>query len=173
MKLCRLTTFTSGSSIAVKSKTKIIRMRTRWPHLSEAVVNLRGQAARFIGVGLLSYALGLSMSAVLREALHFSAEHAVALTLAVLLVLNFWLSRRFVFLAGGAAIRQFARFGVTSLAMRAGEYALFYALMHLLRLHYLSAFTAALLISNVLKFVLYRQLVFRPDRRTEVSTPRA
>ena len=136
-------------------------MRHRLHAFFRSTVRLRGEAWRFVGFGLFSYALGLGFAFVFREVFHLPAQRSVALTLAILFVLNFWLSRRFVFRAAGHAGRQFLTFVVTSLAMRGGEYALFHLLFQALHLHYLAALTAALVISNGIKFFLYRTVVFR------------
>jgi putative flippase GtrA len=121
---------------------------------------LRSEAGRFLGVGMLSYSLGLGLSALFREGLGLPAEYSVALTLAILFLINFWLSRRYVFRAGGDARKQFALFVITASAMRGGEYAAFYLLFQFAHLHYLAALTSAMVISNGLKFFLYRALVF-------------
>jgi putative flippase GtrA len=132
-------------------------VRNRWLETRR----IRSEAARYIGIGLIAYALGLGLAALFRERLEFSAELSIALTLVTLLVANFWLSRRLVFRAEGNTVRQFVAFVATSLGMRMGEYVLFYMLLKLLHLHYLIAFTIALMMSNGLKFCLYRSLVFR------------
>lgn len=136
-------------------------MRYFWHTLVATAVRLRGEAGRYVCAGLVSYTLGLGLSALFREGLRFTEEHAVALTLTILFLINFWLSRRFVFRADGSATKQFALFAATSFGMRAGEYGMFYIFLQFLHLHYLAALTAALLISNALKFFLYRTLVFR------------
>lgn len=126
------------------------------------------EAALFVGLGLLSYALGAGIAALSREVLGLSADIAVAISLATLVVVNFYLNRLLVFRGRrGSARQEFAKFIAASIAMRGFEYCLILALMRVAHLHYLAAYTVALLVSNVLKFTVYRALVFR--RAPEVA----
>lgn len=122
---------------------------------------LLSEASRFVGFGVVSYGLGLGLSALFREVIGLHEKVAVALTLAILLIFNFWLSRRFVFRSNGNARNQFVLFVGTSFVMRLGEYGLFYTLLELLSLHYLVALTLAMMISSCMKFLIYRIFVFR------------
>lgn len=126
-----------------------------WP-----LLRLRHEAARFVGAGVISYALGLGLSALFREGLRLPEELAVALTLGILFVVNFWMSRIFVFRAQGSARRQFAAYVAAALALRATEYGLFYLILQVAGLHYLAALTWAMVLTNLFKFFLYRALVF-------------
>jgi len=120
-----------------------------------------GEAARFVGGGLLSYALGIAISLLLREIVGLREEISVGIALVVLLVTNFWINRLYIFRASGAVTGQFFRFAATAVVMRGAEYVLFIAFLRGLGFNYLAALTIALLISNCAKFVLYRMLVFR------------
>jgi putative flippase GtrA len=125
---------------------------------------LLGDAARFLGLGVVSYGLGIAISAFLREVAQLSAETAVAIALAILIVVNFWLSRRYVFRAGGEIRSQFLRFLGMAALMRGVEYALFFLLYRTLALHYLVALTVGMGLSACMKFFLYRGLVFGGSR---------
>jgi putative flippase GtrA len=126
----------------------------------ELARQLAGEAGRFVGYGLISYAFGVGLSALLREVIGLHEEVAVGLTLVVLFVLNFWLARRFVFRATGHKGKQFVRFVSTSLAMRGAEYVVFLTLLRVLHHHYLLALTIAMGFSGLAKFLLYRTVVF-------------
>jgi putative flippase GtrA len=119
-----------------------------------------GEAARFIGYGLISYALGIGLSAFFREVLGLYEEVSVALTLTILFIVNFWVVRRFVFRALGHKVRQFVRFVSMSLAMRGAEYVMFLGLLRVMHAHYLIALTLAMGLSACGKFLLYRNVVF-------------
>lgn len=119
------------------------------------------EVALFLGVGAFSYLLGAGIAAGGRELLGLNAEVAVAISLAVLILVNFWLNRVLVFRGQGPARHEFVKFAAASVTMRGCEYLMFLALLKFAHLHYLAAYTTALLISNAAKFLLYRTLVFR------------
>jgi putative flippase GtrA len=121
---------------------------------------LVGDATRFVGFGVMSYGLGIAISAFLGEVVQLSAEAAVATSLAILIIVNFWLSRRFVFRASGEIRSQFPRFLGTTVLMRGVEYLLFLLLYRIFSLHYLIALTISMGLSTCFKFFLYRGLVF-------------
>lgn len=119
------------------------------------------EASLFVALGLVSYGLGAGIAALSKEVLGVRADIAVALSLLILIVVNFWLNRIFIFRGSGRWLPEFGRFVVTSGAMRGFEFVLFLALLRVVHLHYLVAFTTALVISNCGKFLLYRSVVFR------------
>lgn len=130
------------------------------------------QAALFVGLGLLSYALGAGIAALATEVFGVPETFAVAISLAVLVIVNFWLNRMLIFRSGGQPPGgQFARFLATSLAMRGFEYVTFLVLLRVAHLHYLAAYTTALVISNAGKFLIYRSVVFRRSHGRSVEPP--
>jgi putative flippase GtrA len=118
------------------------------------------QIVRFLGVGVISFPMGIGVSAFLHEILAWSEEASVGTAMVALLATSFALSRSFIFRATGPARLQLARFLVVALAARTGEYLLFLALLQLAGLPYLWSMTSALLISLSLKFLAYRVWVF-------------
>ena len=118
------------------------------------------EAARFLGVGVLSYGFGIGLAALFREVVGLRPEVSVALSLAVLVITNFWLARRWVFRSFGRVDRQFARFVLASTGMRSAEYGLFWLLHWLGVPHYLLSLTIAMGLSTCVKFIVYRALVF-------------
>jgi putative flippase GtrA len=120
------------------------------------------QGARFVGVGLVSYPLGLLISAGLHEGLGIPAKVAAAIALGVLLVFNFFLSRHYVFRVRGPANFQLIKFATVSFLMRAIEYVLFLLMLRYTGTHYLMALAAAMAMSAAAKFALYRSFVFGP-----------
>jgi putative flippase GtrA len=121
---------------------------------------------RFVGAGVVSYLLGAGLSYLLKEIFSLPSEAAVAISLCVMLVTNYALNRIFVFRAGGGTTGGFLRFAVTSGAMRGVEYLIFLGLLRYAGLNYLVAFSGALVISNVAKFLLYRTVVFGATRES-------
>lgn len=127
------------------------------------------EAARFLTLGVFSYSLGIGFAVFFREIIGLGADASVGLSLGTLLITNFWLARLWVFRASGRAEGQFVRFALASFAMRGGEYLLFLLLIRLSGLHYLVSLTIAMALSNCLKFVLYRTVVFgRRGPRSQV-----
>ncbi len=114
-----------------------------------------------MGLGLLSYGLGVGLAALGREVVGLREELAVAAALAVMIVINFWANRLLVFRGQGRLSHEFVKFIGASVLMRSFEYGAFISLLRIFGLHYLAAYTIALLVSNVLKFTLYRAVVFR------------
>jgi putative flippase GtrA len=113
---------------------------------------------RFIGSGLVAFPVGLGVSALCHEVLGWSKEAATAAAFITLLLLNFALGRLFVFRSTGRITQQLPRFVAVALVMRSCEYLL--SLLLQKRMPYLLAIAAALCVSSLLKFVLYRTWVF-------------
>ena len=120
--------------------------------------HLLSEFSRYLGVGALSYALSVSLSALQVEVLGVPQKAAVAISLAIVLVTNFVLARVWIFRTAGNAKGQFARFVVAAAVMRGFEYVMFLVLSAVL--YYLVALTGSLVISSALKFVVYRRFVF-------------
>jgi putative flippase GtrA len=118
------------------------------------------EVARFLGAGVFSYSFGIGLAATFREVLGLPPEVSVGLSLATLVVTNFWIARQWVFRASGRVDHQLARFVLASIAMRGGEYVMFWLLLRVSGAHYLVSMTIAMGISTCVKFVVYRGLVF-------------
>src|SRR5262245_31074604 len=139
----------------VKDGPQVDRQKTL-----ELLRQLAGEAGRFVGYGLISYAFGMGLSSLFGEVIGLHEEVSVGLTLVILFVVNFGMARRFVFRASGHKGKQFVRFVSTSLAMRGAEYLMFLALVRVAHAHYLFALTLAMAFSGLAKFLLYRTVVF-------------
>jgi putative flippase GtrA len=122
---------------------------------------LLGEVLRFCGVGALSYGLGIVLAALFHEVSGLVPEVAVGLSLAILLLTNFFLARAFIFRSSGHVHYELLRFGVASAAMRGAEYLTFLVLLNGLGINYLISLTIAMSLSSVGKFVLYKKIVFR------------
>jgi putative flippase GtrA len=120
-----------------------------------------GEVLRFCGVGALSYLLGIALAALFHEISGLKPEVAVGLSLATILLTNFFLARVFIFRSSGRVHHELVLFGLTSAAMRGAEYLVFLGLLNAFGINYLVAMTAAMLLSSCAKFLLYKKVVFR------------
>ncbi len=122
------------------------------------------QGVRFFGVGLITFPVGVGVTALCHEIFRLPEKFAAAIALTVLLVLGFILARRVVFISNGNIGRQAWRFLLVAAMARATEYVLFLCLSILAGLHYLVALVGALGLSFVLKFIIYRSWIFTDSR---------
>jgi putative flippase GtrA len=144
----------------------MLNLRHAWTHIRTLLPEMQ----RFVMLGLVSYGLGVALSAMFREVLHFEEHVAVGCSLVILFLINFWLSRNIVFRAAkGHPGRQMALFLGTSMAMRIGEYYGFLLLSKVLGVQYLLALTIAMAISSAAKFFIYRIIVFGRVRDKSVG----
>lgn len=120
---------------------------------------------RYALTSVLSLGIVLGASASLHELVGLSETLAVALALAGALVVNFTLLRRFVFPGQSAApMGQFLQTAAISVSFRALEYGVFLVLNLGAGVDYLLATTAAVCLSALGKFAVYRQVVFNRAR---------
>lgn len=131
----------------------------------QAPPSLLADLTRYALTSALSLGIILGLSAVLHELVGLSETLAVALALAGAFVVNFTLLRRFVFPGQSAPpMRQFVETAAISVSFRAFEYAVFLALNLGAGVDYLLATTAAVCVSALGKFAVYRQVVFNRAR---------
>ncbi len=117
---------------------------------------------RFLLLGAVSFGLNLAITAGLHERLAATEELAFLVALAVVLVVNFSVCRRFVFRSTDRdTARQFREFVLSSIAFRGAEYLAFLGVHSWFQVHYLLAATLILAASTAVKFVFYRGFVFR------------
>jgi len=120
----------------------------------------RTQASRYLVISLISFGLTLGLAEALRL-LPIGPEAAFALTLAVMLGLNFLACRMWIFQHDGKSVMmQFAQFVASIFGFRLVEYCGFIVLHNLLGLRYLWAIAAVLSASSVCKFLFFRGVVF-------------
>lgn len=118
------------------------------------------QLIRFAGVGILTFAVGIGVTALVHEVLRQPEELGAAISLVVLLFLGFFLSRNFTFSSTGRVRHQAWKFLFVAGAMRGFEYLLFLTFFSILGLNYLIALALGLGISFFAKFILYRNWIF-------------
>jgi putative flippase GtrA len=125
--------------------------------------------ARFAGLGGISFATNVGLTAFLHELVHLPEEVAFAISLVTVFTMNF-LACRYVVFSGraGDPKRQLVLYALSSLGFRLGEYLAFLALHTWLGTPYLLAIFVVLGVSFVIKFLYYRFVVFEPDARSEI-----
>jgi putative flippase GtrA len=129
---------------------------SRW----ERSRGIRNELLRFIGTGGL-FVSGLGLTAACRELLHMPEQLAAAVAFVALFIASFLLNRYFVFRSAEATGKQFVRFAMVSGTVRALEYALYLLLLQVLSIHYILAMAVTLVVSNCVKFGIYRTFVFK------------
>lgn len=117
--------------------------------------------AMYAATGVFSGGLNLLLTWGLTELGGLDPRVSYAGTLAVLLVINFFIGRHLIFTStGGSATRQFLRFAGTSGTARLLEWCLFSLLVTQTPLHYLLVTILVLGTSFCVKYAVYRQFVF-------------
>ncbi len=123
---------------------------------------------RYCLVGAGNFGLSLGLTAFLHEILGAPEELAFGVTLVTLFVINFFVSRHYVYQASdGSARRQFGRFLVSAASFRALEYGAFLLVHTVLGVYYLAAVVAVQVTSFFGKFLFYRAFVFVGGRHPE------
>jgi putative flippase GtrA len=133
---------------------------SRW----EQSRGIRNELLRFVGAGGLFFVSGLGLTALCREFLHMPEQLAAAVAFVALFLASFLLNRYFVFRSAESGGKQFARFALISGTVRALEYSLYLLLLQLLSVHYILAMATTLVVSNCVKFGMYRTFVFNRSR---------
>jgi len=116
---------------------------------------------RYTATGFFSAGLGLLLTTALTELAGLDPRASFAVTLCVLLVVNFFIGRHLVFSSTEPhAGRQFLRFACTSGTARFLEWSLFTLLFTWMHLHYLVVVIGVQGTSFCVKYVVYRRFVF-------------
>lgn len=115
---------------------------------------------RYVGLGGMTFLLYVGLTALLHEVWELPETAAFAIAIAIVYVLNFFLARHFVYDSSGGIGTQATRFLFVSLAARACEYAAFAVLHVWLGLYYLLSIVLVTAVSVVVKFFVYRSMVF-------------
>ena len=122
-----------------------------------------GQLLRFGMATGLSATISLGLPILLHEALHVEQKIAVAISQATVLLMNFITLRLFVFRGSGSVRGDLMRYFGIAAVFSGIEYLSFLALFELAGLFYLTALVITLIVSTVIKFVLYRYIFGRSD----------
>lgn len=123
--------------------------------------SLRRQAVRYLIATTVSAGLSILLPALFHEWFSVPEERSVAISLVIVLFVNFLTLRLFVFRSTGRSLHQFLMFASSSVAFRVAEYLMFLGAFRMLGLNYIYALLLALGISFVGKFFFQRAVVFR------------
>lgn len=117
--------------------------------------------AMYIATGFFSGGLNIVLTWSFTELAGLDPRASYACTLAILVVINFFLGRHLIFSATDRrATAQFLRFIATSGTARFLEWSLFTLLVTHTSLHYLIVAVGVLGTSFCVKYVVYRRIVF-------------
>ncbi|MFO1490447.1 MAG: GtrA family protein [Kiritimatiellia bacterium] len=121
--------------------------------------------AKFGGLTVLSFALNLGLTTLLKEVAGWRAGNAYSVALGVVLVVNFLVMRYKVFHSSAThPAKQLAGFAAGSLVFRALERLAFEGLHGRLGVQYQLAIVLISGVFAVLKYVFYGLTFFRPGR---------
>jgi putative flippase GtrA len=118
------------------------------------------QAVLFIIATGIGFGINIGLTAFLHEVLGISPGISFALALACAYVVNFFNNRKWVFASDADTLPQAGRFLAISLCFRLAEYLVFLLLYSALGLHYLAAVLLSLFSFYILKFFVYKEVVF-------------
>jgi putative flippase GtrA len=122
---------------------------------------LIASGARYIAAGLLSFCANIMFTVLFVEFMAIRIWIASAISFSIVLLINFFIARSFVFRAiEGRVMLQAVRYLLLNATMRAAEYALFLMFLGIFASHYTFCLVLALSTSNIFKFLAYRFLVF-------------
>ncbi len=119
-----------------------------------------GQFVRFCTAGAFSASFTVLVPVILHEIFNVRQEIAVAISLASIFIINFFLMRLFVFNSDGARRKQAVSYAITAILFRSGEYLYFLLLFNYFGIHYVVALATVLVSVTVIKFMTYRFFVF-------------
>ena len=121
--------------------------------------------SRYVIAGGLSLAMNILTVAFLVENNILSVPAATAVSFAIIFAINFLIARFWIFSATQVTwADQIPKFIIINFAMRVAEYALFVLLFTILAFHYSLCIVLSLAISNIVKFLAYKNLVFAVNR---------
>ena len=127
---------------------------------------LPGQMARYILTGAAGLVVSTVVTVVMHEAVGLSTRLSFAIALVVIFTFHFISNSYFVFRSGAGGY-TFLRYTGSALAFRALDFLLFNAIAEFTSLYYYIGAALAIGISNTIKFLVYRYLVFTNRDRSK------
>jgi putative flippase GtrA len=119
------------------------------------------RAAKFFGLGAVSFTTNVGLTILLTEKMRMAPEAALAISMVVVFTMNFLANRYFVFDARSQEFHhQLVLFAIASGCFRAAEYLSFVICHRLLGIQYIAALVGILIVSMMVKFVVYQRVVF-------------
>ena len=130
----------------------------------KTVLELIAGFSRFVFMAVLGFSINFGITKGLHELADWPPEASFAIGLLAVFVINFFAFRKFVFRATQSdQWKQLVRFFWTSVIFRSGEYLTFLVAHSILRVEYQFAVISILGCSMLVKFAVYRLIVFRDD----------
>ena len=123
-----------------------------------------GRFRRLGIVATVSFLLNVALTAVFTELGGLSPDSSFAITLLIVFLLNFVVTRYWVFgdrVKDSSLSLQFTRCTFVSISFRLLEWTIFYLLVDRLELNYLTILISILSISFVAKSLIYERIVFK------------
>ncbi len=134
-----------------------------------SVMTTARQMGRYVLTGVAGLAVSLGVTVLMREGAGLSVNAAFAMALGVVFIFHFFANAFFVF-DSGADRNTFLHYAGSALVFRLMDYLLFLGLQGLVAPYYVAA-ALAILITNLVKFLVYRNLVFTGrDERARVES---
>ena len=119
---------------------------------------------RYFALGAVGFGLGIFLSWNFHENLNLSEPLSVGLSVVILFFFNFFTARTIVFKERNNLLKQAVRFLVVSLSMRSLEYSVFLLLFYKAEIYYLISYTTSIALVFVLKYFVYKNVVFTASR---------
>ena len=117
--------------------------------------------ARYIVAGLLSFGVNIIFTVLFIEFMGIQVWIGSAISFSIVLLINFFIARSFVFRAvEGRMMPQAMRYLLLNVTLRSAEYGLFLMFLVIFATHYTICLAFSLATSNVFKFFTYRFFVF-------------
>lgn len=126
--------------------------------------SLRDQGIRYLLAAALSALVSFGVPITLHELFNVDERVAVAAGLCCVIVLNFFTTRKGVFRSRGRSHHDLARYLASVAFFRGLEYLAFLAINSVRAVPYYVALALVLGTSAVLKFFVFRHVVYRPAR---------
>lgn len=115
--------------------------------------------SKYLSVGALSYLIVTTITVTLYEIFGLTEFNSFAFGLVVVFIINFIILRNFVFKSEGPAGFAVIKFFMASLFFRGFEYVLFIIILDL-GVHYIITLTLSMFISVILKYFIYKNIVY-------------
>ncbi len=127
------------------------------------------QMGRYVLTGLAGLAVSLAVTVLMHEGAGLPADAAFAVALGVVFAFQFLANAFFVF-DSGADRNAFLRYAGSALVFRLADFLLFAGLRELAAPYYVAA-ALAVLVTNLAKFLVYRNFVFTGrDKRVRAES---
>jgi len=119
---------------------------------------------RYFALGVFGYGLGILLSWNFHDNLNLSEPISVGLSVIILFFFNFFMARAMVFKEQNNLLKQAARFLIVALLMRSMEYSVFLLLFYKVDIYYLISYTISIALIFMLKYFVYKNIVFTADQ---------